>query len=617
MVRKGGDVSVPVCQDPVIGSCSSQKRRFAAALMVTLAGGPLGQAWAQAPPAGTAAPLAGQQALPGGQQLPPMNSPIERVAPREMPRVAPRGADLGVPDAGEVPNVPLAIRRVEIMGATLFGDALQPYIEGLTGPAVPLPRIGQARQDILRHYRSRGYVLSAVSVAVDQREGQGGGVLRFQVTEGRIAAVKLDGDIGPAGAMVLRFLNRLTEKPAIDTATLERYVLLAQDIPGVSLNTVLEPSKDEPGALTLIAQVSLKHVSGQVSFDNRAFDRTGPVQFLGIVDLNALTAWGDKTEVALFHSFPNSQNFGQISTEFFLGSSGLKIRLYGGAGATDPTGPLSTLNYHGVTNIFGTQLSYPVIRSRQANLTVYGAFDALESTTTISPGGVTAQLGADEVRALRFGGDYTVSDLFLGDARPATNQFSGRLSRGLDILGGYHGLAAPPSTVRLNERHNFTAFKFEASRSQTLFTPWEGSSVGLLGLLTGQWSNDILPPAEQFYLGGSRFTRGFFSGQAPGDKALAATLELQFNTAVDLTLFGLNPEIASQFYLFYDWGETWQNQGADAATRLASAGGGTRLQLTRYIELDLEALARFTKRPAPSAGDLNGIGLYWRLVGRF
>ena len=58
-----------------------------------------------------------------------------------------------------------------------------------------------------------------------------------------------------------------------------------------------------------------------------------------------------------------------------------------------------------------------------------------------------------------------------------------------------------------------------------------------MGLLTGQWSNNILPPAEQFYLGGARFTRGYYSGQVPGDKALAATVELQLNTGFETTLF--------------------------------------------------------------------------------
>jgi hemolysin activation/secretion protein len=560
---------------------------------------------------GVASPVLGQTPPLNALPQPPAGSPIDRIAPRQAPAVSPNGINLGQMDEGEVPNIPIVVRGVEITGTTLFGDDLRGYVQGLVGPATPLTQINKARQDILRHYRSRGYALSAVSLSIDRATG----IVRFRVTEGRIAAVKLDGDIGPAGSMVLRFLQRLTEYPVIDSKTLERFLLLAQDVPGVSLSTVLEPSKEEPGALTLIAQVSLKRVSGQVSADNRAFALTGPIEFLGIVDLNALTAWGDKTEVSFFHTFPNSQNFGQISTEWFIGSSGLKMKIYGGAGVSNPTGSLAALNYSGVTNIFGVQLNYPVIRSRQQNLNVNLSLDALEST--IDTGTVPAQASADEVRALRIGEDYVVSDLLLGAARPATDQLTVRLSQGLELFGGFHGTALPPSTARQNEKHNFTAVKFETSRTQTLFAPWEGASVALMALLTGQWTPDVLPPAEQFYLGGSRFTRGFYSGQVPGDKALAATVELQLNTTVDLTSLGSHADVASQFYLFYDWGETWQNQAADFAARLASAGGGVRLQVTSYVEVDLEALGRFTTHPPPATTDMNGIGLYWRLVGRF
>jgi hemolysin activation/secretion protein len=557
-------------------------------------------------------PVLGQvPALPRPSAQPPAGSPIERLAPNQLPAVSPNGMNLSPIQEGEVPNIPIAVRRLEIVGATLFDAELRPYLDGLIGPATSLTRLDTARQNILLFYRSRGYALTSVSLAIDR----GNGVVRYTVTEGHIAAVKLDGDIGPAGSMVLRFLDRLTEYPVIDTLTLERYLLLAQDVPGVSLSTVLEPSKDDPGALTLVAQVSLKRVSGQASLDNRAFDLTGPIEFLGIVDLNALTAWGDKTEFAFFHAFPDSQNFGQISSEWFIGSSGLKMRIYGGAGVNLPTGNLAAEKYNGFTDIFGTELSYPVIRSRRQTLNVYASLDALEST--IDVGSPAAQSSADEIRVLRAGEDYVMSDLLLGDARPATNQLSTRLSQGLEILGGFHGTAVPPSTARQGEQHNFIALKFEASRTQTLFVPWEGASVAVMGLLTGQWTPAILPPAEQFYLGGSRFTRGFYSGQVPGDKALAATIEPQLNTLIDMTWIGGRPDIASQFYLFYDWGETWQNLKSDFAARLASAGGGVRLQATKNVEVDLEALGRFTIHPPPSTTDMNGIGLYWRVVGRF
>ena len=100
-------------------------------------------------------------------------------------------------------------------------------------------------------------------------------------------------------------------------------------------------------------------------------------------------------------------------------------------------------------------------------------------------------------------------------------------------------------------------------------------------------------------------------------KALAVTVEPQLNTLIDLSSIGIRSEVASQFYIFYDWGESWQNLSSDLHARLASAGGGARLQLTRNVEVDFEALGRFTIHPPPATADMNGIGLYWRMLGRF
>jgi hemolysin activation/secretion protein len=543
-----------------------------------------------------------------------------------LPPVSTEGLQPVSIDEGETFDIPIVANHVEIQGVTRYREQVARMIDGLAGREIPLPRLNEVRQEILHLYRDNGYALVTVSLGANRAAG----VVRFTVVEGHIAKIIVQGDAGKAGEMVKTFLDRLMREPVIDAKTLERYLLLAQDVPGVSLTTVLKADEDVPGALTLIADVNLKSVSGQIAADNRAFYLTGPIEALGFVDLNStLTPWGDRLELSFFHSFPNSQNFGQLSEEWFIfGASGTKMKIYGGAGVNNPTGPLAALQYHGVTDIFGAQISYPVVRSRQLNLSVFGAIDALEST--VDTGTPSAQSSADEIRVLRTWEEFNAADDFVGaaldrliGARPGTTNLpaidivTARLSRGLDFLGGFHGLALPPSTARQGEQHNFTAVKFEASRTQDLFALWDGTTVAFKVLLTGQWSPNILPPAEQFYLGGSTFTRGFYSGQVPGDKALAATAELQFNTVVDLTAVGSRAEIAGQFYIFYDWGEVWQNLSSDFATRLASAGGGVRLAMTSHVELDLEALDRFTIHPPPSAADLNGIGLYWRVVARF
>ena len=144
-----------------------------------------------------------------------------------------------------------------------------------------------------------------------------------------------------------------------------------------------------------------------------------------------------------------------------------------------------------------------------------------------------------------------------------------------------------------------------------------------MGLLTGQWSDDILPPAEQFYLGGARFTRGYYAGQVPGDKALAATIELQLNTGFETTLLERSFDISTQYYLFYDWGETWQNLSLDHSAMINSVGGGVRAQVTRYVEVDFEGVARFNRfpnggsNPGSGVSPLYGGAFYWRVLTRF
>ena len=548
----------------------------------------------------------------------PQGSPIPRILPPAPPGVSIEGIVPPAPDAaGAISGPPVTITQVSVEGVTIYPPAeIAAMTAGLTGRVVPFARIDAVRLAIAQRYRADGYVLSTVSASYDAPTGR----LRLIVTEGRIASVKLDGDIGPAATQVLRFLNHLTEQPVTDAATLERYLLLAQDVPGVTVHAVLQPSVEEPGALNMIAQVSRQAVTGLIATDNRASPFTGPIETLAGLSLNSFTEFGEKSEISLYHTWPNSQTFGQASFEAFVGSTGLRVQIYGGAGASVPTGPLAQLAYHGVTQVFGAKASYPVIRSRKQTLNIFLSFDAIDTLidTNGGTGGPSVLTGYDALRIVRTGADYAVSDLLAGVERPAVNAISGRLSKGMDILGASNG--GPSTQPRVGEQTQFWKANFQLSRTQTLFYPWSGASVALMGLTAGQWSDAILPPAEQYYLGGTVFTRGYYAGQVAGDKALAATAELQLNTGVDLSRVGLSTEVSSQFYLFYDWGEAWLNQVATSTTRIASAGGGARLQITKYVEVDLEGLARFNRLPngnGAGVSTLNGGAFFWRLLLRF
>lgn len=562
-----------------------------------------------------AAFAASAQPVPPPVSAPPslQTSPLPHIAPQITPSL---GA--GLPDfsplntAGALPNAAIPVGSVTIIGATAFPPArLQALTAGLAGKTVPLTRLEAARRALVGLYRQNGFVLSTVSMNIDQA-----GDVQFIITEGHIVAVKLSQDIGPAGTMVLAFLDHLTEQQPVSEAALERWLLLAQEVPGVSVHAVLQANSDDPGALTLIAEVSRQAESVLVTADDRGFRDTGPQEGLAVADLNSLTALGDQTEVSIFHTSGGTDNFGQASESVFLGSSGLRLRAYGGAGRAWPGGALRPVNYESRLEVFGAELSYPVLLRRNRALDVTLHFDAAQNS--IETAGLRTSF--DSLRVGRLAGQYAWQDLWAGSAREGLNIANLQVSQGIPGLGASRDGRPQGEAGRLGERLEFWKLGGSLARTQTLFTPFSDATVALRLETGGQFTNDILPSEEEFDLGGSHFTRGFYSGEIAGDSAAYATAELQLNTGYSFSLFNQPIDFGAQFYTFYDWGETWANLGSDAKHRVESTGGGVRLGLTRYVELDGEAVERLTTRlnPAsPSTLPLAETVLYWGVTARY
>jgi hemolysin activation/secretion protein len=271
-----------------------------------------------------------------------------------------------------------------------------------------------------------------------------------------------------------------------------------------------------------------------------------------------------------------------------------------------------------VTTVGGVALTYPLIRNRQETLNIGAYFDLLESR--IDTGASPPQMASrDNLRILRLGADYARQDALLGSGMPAVNAASIRFSQGLTILGATQN--GDVKAGRLNERVDFNKISAEISRTQTLLQFGDSSSIALQATLAGQYSSDILPSAEKFFLGGSRWNRGYYSGEVTGDSAIATALELQYNTNFAFDLFSRSLDIDTQLYTFIDWGQSLENQKTDANRRLQSVGAGVRLVVSRNTELNLEGVSRMVRRPqgasSATASSLKSQAVYWRVLTRF
>ena len=426
---------------------------------------------------------------------PPLPGVIERVAPAEPPALGPPllpPEPAAATGPGATQRVPLGAVRVE--GATaLPAAALEAPLAGLAGREATLAEIEAARLGVLRAYRATGlpYVAVAARLAA-QLDGRAGLVLA--VTEGFVAALRIEGDIGPAEALARRFLAPLLEQRPLQAAALERALLLAGDIPGVTARGVLRPMVGAPGALELVVQLDRRPVSGFASLDNRGYGPTGRWQGLLVGQLNSLTWLGERTEIALLGTDGGGQRFAQITEEMFIGASGLRLRFYAGAGEAEPGSALAAIGYAGQTRIAGFGLAYPLIRSRPLNLSLSGQFDAFESEVRArpAPGEPRIRQSLDSVRVLRLGLEGAVQDALLG-AAPAAAATTGllRLGQGIETLGASGGAFA----ARAGSEFGFTKLTIEASRLQPLFAPGGDWLVSLLAVGAAQWSGDRLPPA--------------------------------------------------------------------------------------------------------------------------
>jgi hemolysin activation/secretion protein len=550
------------------------------------------------------------------QSPPPLPGIIERVAPPEQPELGPRLVPPAPPrrtGPGEDRTVPVG--AIAITGnAALDGATLRAALPPLQGRTVTLAEVEGARLALLGAYRAAGFFYVAVGAALAPA-GDGTALLTFAVTEGFVAEIVFEGDIGPAARQARRFLDPLVGQRPLPAAALERALLLAGDIAGVTARGVLRPLPGEPGALQLVMQLSRQPAGGFVSLDNRGYTLTGAWQGLLVGQLNAFTALGERTELALLQTDGNGQSFAQLTQEYFIGGSGLRLRAHAGWGRATPGSALAAIGYAGDTRTAGIALAYPLIRSRPLNINLAGHLDAFESVVEarLAPGAPRTRQSRDAVRALRFGADGAFQDAWLGFVpAAATSTALVRVSHGLETLGATDGDSG--LTARFGSEFGFSKLVGEVSRLQPLFVPAAGWLVSAFGVVAGQWSDDVLPPAERFYLGGNRLGRGFYAGQVTGDRAFGVTLEAQAATVVELP----SVRMGAQFYLFRDEGRAWDNGPLGVERRLASWGGGVRLQFDERVQVDLEAVRRLTLHPdGAGAAPLREDALFARVLGRF
>jgi len=507
--------------------------------------------------------------------------PIPRVLPPEQPEVQPAPAQPSPPPAPPE-GAPVRVDEVHFEGVTVYNQAtLQALAAGAVGTEVPRAKLDEIARALQTKYREDGYILTVVHGSFEGTKEHVVFVVR--AVEGYIGEVKLQNDIGPAGLLVYKILEHLTEKRPVNNSDLERAILLSNDVPGVTVKAVLRHESAEPGSIELIAELSRKKFSGFLDYDNRGSPEAGPNEMLVSGSTNSFTSLGEQFQALMFTTFNREQIFGQVNADTFLFSDGLHLHTYFGAGNNQPGGILANTGYNGDLSIGGGELSYPLVRSRRFNWYINGDVDKYDSNISIgSTGNLT--LSASHLLMGRLGSAVDVQDALLFDF-PAATSFHIKVSR---------GLVGTSDTRPSNDVH-FNKVSGDLTRVQNL---WNIGEVGtaLKLAIGGQYSDDILPTSEKFYFGGNQWGRGFWNGEITGDRALATTIEAEENYVyTGLPFLGDDEgKVPAQFYQFWDYGRSYNLGSGDLDTTIQSLGLGLRTDLKPWFTVDVEGVHRLT-----------------------
>ncbi len=243
------------------------------------------------------------------QVIPPSEQPgrqrerfIEPTAPLARPAgsavtlpstVAPKGAE----------KIFIRLRGVGVTGSTVYSAAqFAPLYANLIGHRVSLATIYALAQRITAKYGNDGYVLSRAVVPPQQLDPKGA-VVTIQVVEGYIDTVEWPPQVTRYRDFFSYYAAKITAQRPANIRTIERYLLLAGDLPGLKFSSSLRPAK-ESGASVLVVGVTEKHIAALAQIDNRGTPGQGPVEYLASVTLNNLLHEGEALTLTYAGAIP-------------------------------------------------------------------------------------------------------------------------------------------------------------------------------------------------------------------------------------------------------------------------------------------------------------------------
>lgn len=225
----------------------------------------------------------------------------------------------------EIAAIKFKLTAIKFEGNTLYSnDELLTLFPNKIGTTVTSGEIQQFVNAITLKYNKAGYVLS--QAVLPEQAIKKGGIL-VKVIGGYIDAVAVEGEVdGHIKSIIKQYGSKVVGKKPLNINELESALLLAGDLPGVDVQSVIVPSKKVPGAadLTLLVVHQYFDNSTYLDYDNRGTQYLGPERVVASAYVNSMLGDGDMTGLKLAESGRwNEMRFVEMEHKQYVGTNGL------------------------------------------------------------------------------------------------------------------------------------------------------------------------------------------------------------------------------------------------------------------------------------------------------
>jgi hemolysin activation/secretion protein len=510
-----------------------------------------------------------------------------RNVPPPAPSLSPQfDFSIPAPQRGPVPRavdvIEFDVSEIKVVGATVFQpDDFTPLTAPLIGQKAKLSDIIDVADKIETMYRQRGYVLTRAFVPPQTVSN---GVFQINVVEGFVKAAAVTGGDDEARERVDAYIQPVTQERPATLGTMERGLLLANDLPGTTASGLLRPSPTEPGASDLLVNLVGQPWEATIYSDNRGASITGPVT-LG-AQLVANTLYYVPGQITLDVSGTPEFSQRRLLQGRYARPVGNDGMIFSASGVLAHGVPAAAGgNLVSDSYALGIRLSYPWIVSRPLRVSFEGGLTAQAAqvkqagqNAAILAGAQSSIINDDHWREA----DVAVTVRQRGLLLDSTTGVTLGVTQGIPVLGAS---STKPSAMTEGASTGFTKFTLVADHDQPIDGPLSANFHAL-----GQYTGERLVVGEQTSFGGSGIGRGYDPASLAADIGIGLASELRY----DLHFPDYYVDTA-QFYTFFDAAQVrplHDESAIPAGTvnrrSLLSTGFGVRMALLQRVSGGIE-----------------------------